>query len=333
MSEFSKQAKSEANLLDSAVCVSVIIPTYNRESFVVKAVNSVLAQTFKNYEIIVVDDGSTDSTRAALQPYASQIKYVYQNNAGVSAARNKGISLAIGDWVAFLDSDDEWTPHYLARQMQALNENRDLCMQIADCRYSDQTGEKPSYFEINGTAKHFNGRSYFRPKEPFVFMLRHMSWQLGSTIIRREAVVKAGLFDENMRIAEDNDLVARVALQGPVGLLKEKLIMAYRRAEDVNNLSRIKKTDPVGTRRLVDAIYHKLESLNGLTWNERRTAKGLRSANFRAIGNLLLSEGKMGEARKAYWTAVKIQPSARSIGKYLLSFFQPSGNFSRPESA
>jgi glycosyltransferase involved in cell wall biosynthesis len=302
--------------------VTVIIPTYNRQAFVVKAVNSVLNQTSKDFEIIVVDDGSTDATRAVLEPYLNQIKYVYQTNAGVSAARNAGIALATGEWIAFLDSDDEWAPHFLARHMEAIKENNDICMQIADCRYSDQTGEKKSYFEINGTAKSLNGNGYYRPKDPFVFLLRHLAWQVGSAVIRRDTIKKAGLFDVTFNVGEDHDFIARVGLHGPVGFLKDKLLTAYRRSETTENLSKITKANPVASGKLHDGVYYKLETLRGLNRTQRRTARGLRAANYRAIGNDLLAGGSMQKAREAYWTAVKIQPSAKSIGKYLLSFFR-----------
>jgi glycosyltransferase involved in cell wall biosynthesis len=101
--------------------ISVIVPTYNRERFIIKAIDSILNQTYKDYEIIVVDDGSTDETKKALQAY-SQIKYIFQDNGGVSSARNTGIMAAKGEWVAFLDSDDEWTEDYLSVQMEQVKE-------------------------------------------------------------------------------------------------------------------------------------------------------------------------------------------------------------------
>ena len=88
--------------------ISVIIPTYTREKFVTKAIDSVLKQSFRDYEIIVIDDGSTDNTREILKAYANKIKYIYQENSGVSSARNVGIQAARGLWISFLDSDDEW---------------------------------------------------------------------------------------------------------------------------------------------------------------------------------------------------------------------------------
>jgi len=108
--------------------ISVIIPTYNRDEFVTKAVDSVLSQSYTSYELIVVDDGSTDNTREVLKPYMDRISYIYQENAGVSAARNAGIMAASGRWIAFLDSDDTWMPDKLARQIQCLgNQGVKVC--------------------------------------------------------------------------------------------------------------------------------------------------------------------------------------------------------------
>src|ERR1700674_2946625 len=90
--------------------VSVVIPTYNYRQFVVEAVESVLAQTYRPIELIVVDDGSTDGTRAELERFEGQIRYMFQENRGLPAARNRGIRAAAGEYVAFLDADDVWAP-------------------------------------------------------------------------------------------------------------------------------------------------------------------------------------------------------------------------------
>jgi len=101
---------------------SVIIPTYNRREFLKKAVDSVLSQTFKNFELIIVDDGSTDDTQSLLDWYQeSRIKYIYQKNHGVAHARNRGLEKTRGEWVAFLDSDDWWLPRKLERADEYIN--------------------------------------------------------------------------------------------------------------------------------------------------------------------------------------------------------------------
>src|SRR5271166_6410356 len=96
--------------------VSVVIPTYNRSALLPSAVESVLAQTFTDYELIVIDDGSTDDTCERLKPYMGRIRYCYQDNRGASAAQNKGIEIARGTWVSILGSDDLWLPAKLERQ-------------------------------------------------------------------------------------------------------------------------------------------------------------------------------------------------------------------------
>ncbi len=103
--------------------VSVIIPTYNRASLVVEAVDSVLAQSFRNLELIVIDDGSTDETGVRLAAYGDRLRYNRQERSGVSAARNRGLALACGEWVAFLDSDDLWQPKKLEVQVNFFVKN------------------------------------------------------------------------------------------------------------------------------------------------------------------------------------------------------------------
>src|SRR5262245_2656991 len=100
--------------------VSVIIPTFNRAHLILNAIHSVFAQTYRDYEIIVVDDGSTDDTVDRLKPYMNRIRYVYQENQGASAAQNKGVELAAGKWISILASDDEWLPTKLEKELNAL---------------------------------------------------------------------------------------------------------------------------------------------------------------------------------------------------------------------
>src|SRR5574340_444159 len=115
--------------MSAQIPVSVIIPTYNRAALVPEAVASVLGQTWREFEVLVVDDGSTDGTLAALAPYAGQIRFLRrESRGGVSAARNTGIAAARGEWLAFLDSDDLWRPEKLARQMAYLLARPGLCL-------------------------------------------------------------------------------------------------------------------------------------------------------------------------------------------------------------
>lgn len=132
--------------------VSVIIPTYNRAHCITDAVESVLNQTYKNYEIIVVDDGSTDGTQNLLNLYLSKIKYIYQKNSGVSSARNKGIREAKGEYIAFLDSDDYWEPYKLELQVNCIEYLKDI-----DLIYTNF-----SIFDDNGNHSASNLKSFKR---------------------------------------------------------------------------------------------------------------------------------------------------------------------------
>src|SRR5215469_12096747 len=108
--------------------VTAVIPTYNRSGFLPRAIDSVLSQTAAVDEIIVVDDGSTDATRSVVQSYGDRIKYIYQTNRGVSAARNRAVAEAKTEWIAFLDSDDEWLPLKTASQLEiARSQGADVC--------------------------------------------------------------------------------------------------------------------------------------------------------------------------------------------------------------
>ncbi|MHC5139531.1 MAG: glycosyltransferase family 2 protein, partial [Planctomycetota bacterium] len=101
--------------------ISAVIPAYNAAKYIARSIDSVLAQTHPVDEIVIVDDGSTDNTAAIIKDYGDKVRYIHQPNAGVSAARNTGIEAATGNWIAFLDADDEWLPEKIKRQVENLN--------------------------------------------------------------------------------------------------------------------------------------------------------------------------------------------------------------------
>ena len=188
--------------------VSVIIPTYNRCHYVPNAIESVLAQTYTDYEMIVVDDGSTDNTKAALRPYLDKIHYIFQPNAGVSAARNAGIRAASSELIAFLDSDDRWLPRKLELQLPLMAEEN-VVLSFTNWHFIDSSGNKPPKFDtsIDHIKRGESGISVTaRPNGPAIL--------LGTCIIRHSALTRSGMFDERMRIAEDSRLLYRLAFEG-----------------------------------------------------------------------------------------------------------------------
>jgi len=122
--------------------ISVVIPTYNRAAYLGRALQSVFAQTFKDFEVIVVDDGSTDNTADIVNAWKDKIHYFYQKNQGRAVARNKGIELAKGKYIAWLDSDDEWYPDRLARQVPVMEKNADTGMTLGHIDFIDQDNKK-----------------------------------------------------------------------------------------------------------------------------------------------------------------------------------------------
>lgn len=297
---------------------TVVIPTFNRARYVERAICSVLDQSFQDFELIVVDDGSTDGTRGVLQRFTS-ITTLEQPNRGVSAARNLGVSAARGKWLAFLDSDDEWHSSYLDVQHHYIAEGPPAVIQCTDCFIRSGNVQPARYFEINGTDRMLGGRSAVLLTEPFSFALEHTPWQIGSSVAASAAFHRAGGFDESLTISEDLDLIARLCALGSFRVIREPLVNVIRRDELTSSLSLSADRDQLRKRQTHDRIYNKLSGIESLTWRHRRVLRQVRSANQRAMGNLLRQGGNSDAASKAFWSAFCLAPSPRSLGKLILN--------------
>ncbi|MGM0440987.1 MAG: glycosyltransferase family 2 protein [Elusimicrobiota bacterium] len=192
---------------------SVVIPTYNRREFLSKAVESVLEQTFKDFELIVVDDGSTDGTERLIKKYPDKrITYLYQENRGVSRARNRGIKEAAGKYIAFLDSDDWWLEEKLEITRKAIEDNPDYGV--------FHTQEK---WYRNGQL--LNQKKRHRKPTGYVFKrcLKLCCISISTAVVERDLFDKIGMFDENLPACEDYDFWLRVAAGHPVYLIDRVL--------------------------------------------------------------------------------------------------------------
>jgi len=196
----------------SNLTVSVIIPTYNAGLYVVEAVESVLAQTWQDIEIIVVDDGSTDDTRHALAPYLDRLTYVYQENCGRSAARNQGIARANGLYVAFLDADDTWYPDKIERQVNGLRQYNARWAYCC-CHLIDQSGRPlNSTFWPDSFGCGVSGVSQISDR---VFS-QSLEISTSTVLVERELLNEMGGFDESFPSSEDTDLWARLSVASDI---------------------------------------------------------------------------------------------------------------------
>ena len=192
---------------------SVVIPTYNCADKVTRAVESVMAQTFKDYEIWVIDDGSTDDTRAALGPFSNQLNYVYQANSGVAAARNRGIRHARGDYVAFLDADDQWYPQKLERVAQAVQSNPDVGLCYSQVDFCGRDGSMLWTYHSQDS-----GVSNYRA------LLETDYVMTSSAVVRKSCFAQVGEFDDALSPCEDWDMWIRIARAFPIRLIPETLV-------------------------------------------------------------------------------------------------------------
>ena len=198
--------------LMSSPSISVIIPTYNRAHCIKDAIESVLNQSFKDFELIVVDDGSTDGTEETIRTYRNCLTLIRQQNSGVSAARNQGIRAARGEWVAFLDSDDLWEPDKLRIQTEEVRKHSQVVAHIVDAGLQKQGDHYVSLFDLRGVSKEYK-ETPFRER-PLLDVLE-VNFYTQCCVIKKNAIEAAGFFNPALKVSEDTDLLARVALEGP----------------------------------------------------------------------------------------------------------------------
>ena len=195
--------------------VSVIIPTFNRAATILRAVKSVLQQSYKDFELIVVDDASHDETRSILEKQ-SDVKALYLDSSqGVSNARNRGVAVSKGKWVAFLDSDDEWLPHKLEKQLDWVERERISVVHSEEIwiRNGRRVNPKKKHAKCGG--------------DIFERCLKLCLISPSAVMMRRELFEEMGGFDVEFPVCEDYDLWLKITSLYPVGFVSEALIIKY----------------------------------------------------------------------------------------------------------
>lgn len=265
--------------------ISVIIPTYNRASYIRDAIESILEQTYPVFEIIVVDDGSTDNTSEVIRLYGDRIRYFWQQNSGPGAARNRGIKEAKGDYVAFLDSDDIWVQNKTKIQMDFFSKHPHLDIIFGDMANFSET-EDNNMPEIKNPKTH----NYFVAhssdiEQIFDCLIIGNLIPTPTVICRRACISRIGFFDEKLKIAEDYDYWLRAARICRFGFINAVLIKRRRHDDNLINdwacmkmaaldvLNRIEKEMPNLTARtqrlLADKLYRIHYDLGSYYFNKR----------------------------------------------------------------
>jgi glycosyltransferase involved in cell wall biosynthesis len=256
--------------------VSVIIPTYNRGWCLEEALVSVLSQTYERYELIVVDDGSTDDTGKRLSRYEG-VTVITQTNRGVSAARNKGIALSKGELIAFLDSDDFWLPEKLSAQVRFFQENPEalICQtQETWIRNSRRIYPQNRHRKQSG---HFFERS-----------LELCLVSPSAVMIRKRLFEAVGMFDESLPACEDYDLWLRVGVGIPIFLIDDALVV--KRGGHTDQLSSNTGLD----KYRIQSIRNLLESAT-LTHDQREAAKSMLQKKCRIYASGCKKRGRLEE--------------------------------------
>ena len=276
--------------------VSVIIPVYKGAAFIAQSIDSVLAQSYPDIELIIVNDGSPDNSDAVIQPYLAdpRVKYIEQQNAGVAAARNAGIRVASGEYIAVLDQDDLWLPDKLARQVEYLDEHPEIALVHSNIHFIDEAGERipdPEWAWVAPTCG-----------QALPELVQRNSICTGTVLLRKRALEQTGLFRQELAPADDWDLWLRIAARHPIGFV-DAVTACYRvhQGNESRNLLKMQEAEI----RVVETFIHEHP---GAVGNAITRAKLF--SLYSEAARLLERSGRYTEARGYWLRAMRVQPVA-----------------------
>ena len=268
--------------------VSVIIPTYNRAHLIGKAIKSILNQTFQDFEIIVIDDGSTDNTEETVKSFNNfKIRYIcHANNQGVSVARNTGIRASRGKYIALLDSDDEWLPEKLDKQIKTFkSELPEVGVVYSNVLYIDESGKNINKL---GNPKKVEGYIYED------LLGGNYVGTSSTLLIKKECFNRVGLFDDLLKAENDWDMWIRIAKYYRFALIKIPLVKYRFHSNRISNNSELKII--MASRILVKYT------------NELKERRGTHSKLYFRISNRFYHLGKMKEGQRYLLKAISLNP-------------------------
>jgi glycosyltransferase involved in cell wall biosynthesis len=288
--------------------VSVVVPTYNRARFLGAAVDSVRAQTYPCTEIVIVDDGSTDDTAQMVAKLGDGIRYIAQANAGPAAARNRGIHVARGDLVAFLDTDDRWLPEKIARQVEILQREPRVALVGADMAIEDETGtvQVASNFEHRGLQSFFAGLGGCPVPDAPRLLLKVNFINTSTVVARREVLQAMKGFDPRLRYGEDLELWLRIAARHAVACVPS---VQEIRVEHSSNVTKSIEPMLIGYVRMAEVIREWAGDLMP-AWGT--TANRYVAIALADLGYWHFSQRHVGQARTALARSLHTAPTLRA---------------------
>ena len=275
--------------------VSVIIHTYNNEKFIAETVASVLNQTYKDYEIIVVDDGSVDGTRDVLMPYMQKIRYHYKENGGIASAKNAGIGLSQAEFVAFLDHDDLWVPDKLQLQMEHFNENPQIGLVYAkytSFRDGKELRTKPEKGYSGWIFKELLAKSFI---------------QTSTVVVKRECLDAAGPYDETFSLGDEYDMFLRIARKFQCGFVDKGLTRYRVHDTNASNNDFLFDNENLGVYK---KIYNNFTDLDGV---EKKILRKRIARYSMKVAEGLYSQGKLEESKEYQKEANNFLPFYKRI--------------------
>jgi len=293
--------------------VDVIIPAYNAAHFLPIAIDSVIAQTFADWRILLVDDGSTDDTAAVIAPYrerlGEKLAYIRQENRGLPAARNTAIRHSTAEFLALLDADDVWLPYRLGESLKSFAGRPGVGLSYGANALIDPTGTVTKVFE----ARQAHAEGWIAP---YIYM-RMVNLPCPTVTFRRECVDAVGMFDEGMRATEDRDLWFRIATRYEV-VMVPRVIAHYRTSPQAMT------TDPDRMLRAQLQFVEKHAGVPGCGWREQRVAL---SWVYRQHAEALSTKGRPGAALRSGLRAAAYYPFQRTnlrtavslLGRFVLA--------------
>lgn len=295
--------------------IAAIIPAYNAARYIARAVASVRGQTRPVDAIVVVDDGSKDSTRTVAESLGHDIRLVVQENAGPSAARNRGAAQVSADYIAFLDADDEWLPETIAALADVLDRLPDVALATADMSAVDDAGGLifPSWFARHGLADAVAGWASSPVPNPVAALMRK-NFVATSVVLVRSAVFRAlGGFRTDLRYGEDLELWARVAARHPIVCLPQRLGLRRSHGSNTTKATEALLLDLVRMSEVVRAWGGALLRAQGFD------ADDMVARARTDLGYWYFSVGRRGEARSVLLAAVRERAIPRALRYLALS--------------